>query len=37
MNKKDLKFYEAPSLEVVELDLQAPLLSESELDIPDYE
>ena len=29
MNKKELKFYEAPALEVVELKLQGPLLEAS--------
>jgi len=29
MNKKELKFYEAPALEVVELKLQGPLLDGS--------
>ena len=30
MNKKDLKFYEAPACEVMEMELQAPLLADSD-------
>ena len=34
MNKKDLKFYEAPAYEVVELEVEAPLLAGSNEDNP---
>jgi len=34
MNKKDLKFYEAPACEVVELEMQGALLTESNPDNP---
>jgi len=34
MNKKDLKFYEAPVLEVVELEANAVLLADSNTDNP---
>jgi len=35
MNKKDLKFYEAPACEVVELEVETVLLASSGDDVPD--
>ena len=37
MEKKELKWYESPVMEVVELEVAAPLLAVSVEESPDYE
>ena len=37
MEKRELKFYEAPAVEVVEMEVSAPLLEGSETSPGDYE
>ena len=36
MEKKEMKMYEAPAMEVVEMEVEAPLLDVSVEDTPDY-
>ena len=37
MEKRELKMYEAPSVEIVEMEVAAPLLAVSVEDSPDFE